>query len=185
MRTSVLVIATALSLAACALSEVETTTGYSVEPEVSAADRSMDASLMPSNQLDTGTESEPTQSDSLILGESLMMNAILGEAAVSVMNSLDEDVAEHEAPRTCAGQEVLLITLDESVIDQIAPRPLLMIATTGYDMIHPIDQVLDAFESAKEPKRLALLPYGQTGLYTEPGLSEAMAEAVAWFEEYL
>jgi fermentation-respiration switch protein FrsA (DUF1100 family) len=73
----------------------------------------------------------------------------------------------------------------ESVIHQIAPRPLLMIATTGYDMIHPIEQVLGAYEKAKEPKRLVLLPYGQTGLYSEPGFSEATTEAVAWFEEYL
>lgn len=73
----------------------------------------------------------------------------------------------------------------ESVIHQIAPRPLLMIATTGYDMIHPIEQILEAFEMAKEPKRLALLPYGQTGLYTEPGFSQSIAEAIGWFEEYL
>lgn len=73
----------------------------------------------------------------------------------------------------------------ESVIHQIAPRPLLLIATTGYDMIHPIDQVLGAYEKAQEPKRLALLPYHQTGLYDDPGLAEAMAEAVAWFQTYL
>ncbi len=73
----------------------------------------------------------------------------------------------------------------ESVIHQIAPRPLLMIATTGYDMIHPIDQVLGAYEKALEPKRLTLLPYEQTGLYSEPGFSESITEAIAWFEEYL
>ena len=65
------------------------------------------------------------------------------------------------------------------------PRPLLMIATIGYDMIHPIEQVLEAYEKAREPKRLALLPYDQTGLYEDPGLAEAMAEAIAWFHKYL
>ncbi len=73
----------------------------------------------------------------------------------------------------------------ESVIHQIAPRPLLMIATIGYDMIHPIEQVLEAYEKAREPKRLALLPYDQTGLYEDPGLAEAMAESIAWFQKYL
>lgn len=73
----------------------------------------------------------------------------------------------------------------EAVIHQIAPRPLLMIATTGYDMIHPIDQVLAAHEKAQEPKQLALLPYDQIGLYDDPGLADAMLEAVQWFDRYL
>ena len=73
----------------------------------------------------------------------------------------------------------------ESVIHQIAPRPLLIVATAGYDMIHPMEQVLEAYEKAREPKRLALLPYDQTGLYEDPGLAEAMAEAIGWFQRYL
>ena len=73
----------------------------------------------------------------------------------------------------------------EAVIHQIAPRPLLMIATTGYDMIHPIDQVLAAYEKAQEPKQLALLPYDQTGLYDDPGLADSITEAVRWFDRYL
>ncbi len=46
-------------------------------------------------------------------------------------------------------------------------------------------QVLGAYEKACEPKRLALLPYDQTGLYSEPGFSEAMAESIAWFQKHL
>ncbi len=46
-------------------------------------------------------------------------------------------------------------------------------------------QVLGAYEKACEPKRLALLPYDQTGLYADPGLGEAKAEALGWFQKYL
>jgi hypothetical protein len=52
-------------------------------------------------------------------------------------------------------------------------------------MIHPMDQLLEAYQKAQEPKRLALLPYDQTGLYSDPGLGEAMAEAIGWFQKYL
>ncbi len=72
-----------------------------------------------------------------------------------------------------------------SVIHQIAPRPLLIVTTAGHDMIHPIEQILEAYNKAREPKRLALLPYDQTGLYEEPGRSEAVGEAITWFQKYL
>jgi hypothetical protein len=48
-----------------------------------------------------------------------------------------------------------------------------------------MDQLLEAYQKAQEPKRLALLPYDQTGLYSDPGLGEAMAEAIGWFQKYL
>ena len=86
---------------------------------------------------------------------------------------------------TLESVEKVIEFVPESVIHQIAPRPLLIVATAGYDMIHPMDQLLEAYEKAHEPKRLALLPYDQTGLYADPGLGEAMAEAIGWFQKYL
>ena len=73
----------------------------------------------------------------------------------------------------------------EAVIHQIAPRPLCIVVTGGYDMIHPIEHILDAYNNANEPKKIALLPYDQLGLYTEPGRGEAMRVAIDWFNQYL
>jgi fermentation-respiration switch protein FrsA (DUF1100 family) len=72
-----------------------------------------------------------------------------------------------------------------SVIHLIAPRPLLIITTTGYDTIHPVEQVQSAFGSARDPKELVLLPEDQLGLYREPGLSVALGHSVTWFDRYL
>ena len=73
----------------------------------------------------------------------------------------------------------------ESVIHQIAPRPLCIVTTTGYDMIHPIEHILDAYEKAQEPKKIVLLPYDQLAFYMEPGLGVAMQYAVDWFKQYI
>jgi uncharacterized protein len=73
----------------------------------------------------------------------------------------------------------------ESVIHQISPRPLCIVVTAGYDMIHPIEHILDAYQKANEPKKIALLPYDQLGFYTEPGRGEAMRVAIEWFNQYL
>jgi uncharacterized protein len=73
----------------------------------------------------------------------------------------------------------------EGVIHQISPRPLCIVVTAGYDMIHPIEHILDAYRKANEPKKIALLPYDQLGFYTEPGRGEAMRVAIEWFNQYL
>lgn len=73
----------------------------------------------------------------------------------------------------------------ESVIHQISPRPLCIVVTARYDMVHPIEHILDAYRKANEPKKLALLPYDQLGLYTEPGRGDAMRVAIDWFNQYL
>ncbi|MGD0075278.1 MAG: alpha/beta hydrolase [Candidatus Binataceae bacterium] len=73
----------------------------------------------------------------------------------------------------------------EAVIHQISPRPLCIVVTARYDMIHPIEHVLDAYHKANEPKKLALLPYDQLGFYTEPGRGDAMRVAIDWFNQYL
>jgi len=38
---------------------------------------------------------------------------------------------------------------------------------------------------ASRPKHLEVLPYDVLGLYTGPGLDEAMALATDWFDRYL
>ena len=71
-----------------------------------------------------------------------------------------------------------------SVIEQIAPRALCIVTTTD-DEAHPIEQILEAFEKAKEPKRLLLLDMTVLDVYWEPGLSLALGGAAQWYDQYL
>lgn len=72
-----------------------------------------------------------------------------------------------------------------SVIDLIAPRPLRIVTAAGYDVIHPIDQIQDAYERAKDPKSLILLPYHQLEMYDQPAMNVGLGHAVDWFNEHL
>lgn len=71
-----------------------------------------------------------------------------------------------------------------SVIDRIAPRALSII-TTKDDDAHPLEQILEAYEKAREPKRLSLLDMYVLDVYWEPGLSIALGKAVEWYDDYL
>ena len=71
-----------------------------------------------------------------------------------------------------------------SVIEQIAPRALCLITTTD-DEAHPIEQILEAFDKAKEPKRLLLLDMTVLDVYWEPGLGLALGGAEQWYDQYL
>jgi hypothetical protein len=72
-----------------------------------------------------------------------------------------------------------------SFVHRISPRPYLVISTGGRDIVHPAWTVAELFERAREPKRLAFLPYDQTGLYVEPGLSASNTLAREFFVEHL
>jgi uncharacterized protein len=71
-----------------------------------------------------------------------------------------------------------------SVIDRIAPRALSII-TTKDDDAHPIEQIVEAFELAREPKSLTLLDMYVLDVYWEPGLSIALGKAAEWYDQYL
>lgn len=68
-------------------------------------------------------------------------------------------------------------------IEHIAPTPLLVICMTE-DTITPADEILAAYERAREPKRLFLRPGGHFDAY---GLHRDAALGVAadWFAEHL
>jgi hypothetical protein len=70
-------------------------------------------------------------------------------------------------------------------IAEISPRPLCIIMNTGYEALHPRDQVMEAYAAASEPKTLVLLPYDQLGFYAEPGATDALRSALGFFEEHL
>lgn len=81
--------------------------------------------------------------------------------------------------------EHMLIWAPEAMIDMIAPTPMLIVTNGLLDLHHPLDKIQDAFRRAGEPKKLVILPYDVRGLYDEPGMGEAMAEAVAWYDQHL
>jgi fermentation-respiration switch protein FrsA (DUF1100 family) len=72
----------------------------------------------------------------------------------------------------------------EIFLTRIAPRPLLMV-TGSADLTHDIDEVLAAFDTAREPKQLEILPYDERGLTIEPGLGQAMTIVTDWFDHHL
>ncbi len=72
-----------------------------------------------------------------------------------------------------------------ATIHQISPRPLCIVMDTGYEVMHPVDQVMDAYAAAAEPKKLVLLPYDQLGFYAEQGQDEAMTVALDFLKEVL
>jgi uncharacterized protein len=96
-----------------------------------------------------------------------------------------------KAPMAPGATDVVLESLEKAlefnataVIDQIAPRALSII-TTKNDDAHPIEQIVDAFEMAREPKSLTLLDMYVLDVYSEPGLSIALGKAVEWYDKFL
>jgi uncharacterized protein len=72
-----------------------------------------------------------------------------------------------------------------SFVHRITPRPYLVISTSGRDIVHPAWSVTELFERAREPKRLEFLPFDQTGLYSEPGLTQSNNLAIEFFSKEL
>ena len=69
-------------------------------------------------------------------------------------------------------------------IHRLAPIPLLMV-TGVEDELHAIDEVLNAYDKASEPKRLELLQVDEYGLSIEPGLGQSMGIAVDFIDQHL
>jgi uncharacterized protein len=70
-----------------------------------------------------------------------------------------------------------------SYIERVAPTPLLVICMRE-DTITPTDEILGAYERAREPKRLVLLDGGHYDVYGA-GRATATGAAAAWFAEHL
>ena len=73
----------------------------------------------------------------------------------------------------------------EWVVDRIAPRPVLFIATDD-DRLVPPQESQALYDRAGEPKKLVVLKgYGHYEVYAEPAFGEVMRETIAWFREHL
>jgi acetyl esterase/lipase len=86
---------------------------------------------------------------------------------------------------TLESAEKIIEFFPENVIHLIAPRPICIVTSAGYDMVHPIDTIQEAYRKAGEPKKLVLLPCDQLGAYSEPGRGMAMKAAIEWFDKYV
>jgi hypothetical protein len=73
----------------------------------------------------------------------------------------------------------------EWVVDKIAPRPVLFIASDG-DRLVPSEESVQLHARAGEPKKLVVLKgYGHYEVYTEPAFTQVMAATLAWYREHL
>jgi uncharacterized protein len=70
-----------------------------------------------------------------------------------------------------------------SYIERIGPTPLLMVVGDA-DVVCPTDLALEAFNRARQPKRLELYPGGHFSAYTDQ-FERAAAAAASWFAEHL
>jgi uncharacterized protein len=68
-------------------------------------------------------------------------------------------------------------------IARISPTPLLMVVARE-DHLTPAHLAIDAYERAREPKRLVILPSGHFDAYVD-GFDEASVPARDWFVEHL
>ena len=68
-------------------------------------------------------------------------------------------------------------------IGQISPTPLLLAVAAG-DHLTVADEAIAAFEEAREPKKLVILPGGHFDAYGA-GFAQASAAARDWFVEHL
>jgi acetyl esterase/lipase len=71
----------------------------------------------------------------------------------------------------------------ESVIHQIAPRPLRVVTTSGRDVIHVLEHIQDAYRLAREPKSLTLIDCDAYDVYKEPHQSECLTAALELFRD--
>lgn len=69
-------------------------------------------------------------------------------------------------------------------IEQIAPRPLLMIVATD-DTVTPTAHAEAAFARAGDPKKLVHVPGGHFAVYEGAGFDLAMGETIAWLKQHL
>jgi len=71
-----------------------------------------------------------------------------------------------------------------SYIDRVSPTPLLMVVAAG-DVLTPSDLALEAYEQAREPKKLVVLPGGHFGAYTGPDFDLSSSAARDWLLQHL
>lgn len=72
-----------------------------------------------------------------------------------------------------------------SVVHRIAPRPLMMVTVSGYDIVHLATDITDAFSRARQPAEFRVYPTTQMALYAGEWLAKAVAEQSLFFDRHL
>jgi len=80
--------------------------------------------------------------------------------------------------------EMLMEYEPGTYIERISPTPLLMIIAAG-DHLAVADEAFAAFNQAREPKKLVVLPGGHFDAYVGPGFEMASGAARDWFVQHL
>ena len=69
-------------------------------------------------------------------------------------------------------------------IGRVSPTPLLMVVAAG-DILTVSDLAIDAYENAREPKKLVILPGGHFDAYTGPDFETSSGAARDWLAQHL
>jgi hypothetical protein len=107
------------------------------------------------------------------------------ELAVGFIRAAEEQLPGYRSDVTLQSVEKVAEFFPDRIIDLISPRPMMIVTNLAYDVHHPFAQAQEAFARAGEPKQLVPMPYDTVGLYSEPGLGEAMRHSIAWFDAHL
>ena len=71
-----------------------------------------------------------------------------------------------------------------SYISRVSPTPLLLVVAAG-DVLTVSDLAIDAYEHAREPKKLVILPGGHFDAYTGPDFELSSGAARDWLVQHL
>jgi len=80
--------------------------------------------------------------------------------------------------------EMLMEYEPVTYIERVSPTPLLMVIAAG-DHLAVADEAFAAFNVAREPKKLVILPGGHFEAYLGPGFEMASGAARDWFVQHL
>lgn len=72
-----------------------------------------------------------------------------------------------------------------SVVHRIAPRPLMMVTVSGYDIVHLATDIADAFARVRQPAEFRVYPTTQLALYSGEWLERALDEQCHFFDRHL
>jgi len=120
------------------------------------------------------------------------LNRFRGGAPAMVQALADDNMFTRMPPECSVhlDKDVTLRTMElyaeyepASIIERISPTPLLMVVAAG-DHLTPTDLALEAYQRAREPKRLVLLPGGHFDAYVKD-FDTASGAARDWFLEHL
>jgi fermentation-respiration switch protein FrsA (DUF1100 family) len=118
---------------------------------------------------------------------------VVAEDNNAVLNTSDSykwftETGKTKAPRwenrvTVESIEKFLEYSPATYIARIAPTPFLMMVAEN-DILTPTDVAINAFENAREPKKLVILPGGHFDAYIN-GFAQSSSNAIAWYKQYL